>query len=414
MVLNKINNKLKLGIVASGSRIWLGGVCYTELLLKAIRTLQKDLQPLVTLIFREEVLADPESMKLFHEMIPLADSLAFVYPHELKIEGSTQQPVRIVKDIVELKDSVDFIFPAHARVIEDIPNATWWPDFQHKYLPEFFQEHDIADRNEALKDIEARAKCVIFSSQDALNDFQRFHPNHHGAVAVLPFFALPEEAVFQANPKDTVSKYNLPQDFFLCCNQFWIHKNHKLIFQALAELKNKGIERHVVFTGQTFDARHPDYYPELQKLRSELGLEEITHILGVIPRNDQQQLIRATAAIIQPSLFEGWSTVVEDSRALGKSILLSDLSVHFEQAPRYAIYFNRKDPISLARLIGDFDMSFAHSQRAVREQIAKKQAYELANNLGRSLISLAEQIIPLWLNTGQSSYNSSQGIAALR
>ena len=45
-------------------------------------------------------------------------------------------------------------------------------------------------------------------------------------------------------------------------------------------------------------------------------------------------------AIIQPSLFEGWSTVVEDAKALNKFIFLSDLNVHKEQNPKNASFFD--------------------------------------------------------------------------
>ena len=48
-------------------------------------------------------------------------------------------------------------------------------------------------------------------------------------------------------------------------------------------------------------------------------------------------------AIIQPSLFEGWSTVVEDAKALNKFIFLSNLKVHIEQSPLNVCYFDPKN-----------------------------------------------------------------------
>ena len=40
----------------------------------------------------------------------------------------------------------------------------------------------------------------------------------------------------------------------------------------------------------------------------------------------------ASVALLNPSHFEGWSTTVEEARALGVPMLLSDLDVHLEQA----------------------------------------------------------------------------------
>jgi glycosyltransferase involved in cell wall biosynthesis len=67
--------------------------------------------------------------------------------------------------------------------------------------------------------------------------------------------------------------------------------------------------------------------------------------------------MRRSLAVIQPSLFEGWSTVVEDARSLGKPILLSDFPVHLEQNPPFGHFFERGNSEQLASLIEKaFDM----------------------------------------------------------
>ena len=58
-----------------------------------------------------------------------------------------------------------------------------------------------------------------------------------------------------------------------------------------------------------------------------------------------------SCAVIQPSLFEGWSTVVEDGKALNKVIIASNLSVHVEQMRERGIYFNPLDAKDLASKI---------------------------------------------------------------
>ena len=55
--------------------------------------------------------------------------------------------------------------------------------------------------------------------------------------------------------------------------------------------------------------------------------------LGQIPYADLVNLMRAAAVVIQPSLFEGWCTIVQDAKAIGRPLICSDLSVHREQAP---------------------------------------------------------------------------------
>jgi glycosyltransferase involved in cell wall biosynthesis len=51
---------------------------------------------------------------------------------------------------------------------------------------------------------------------------------------------------------------------------------------------------------------------------------------------------------LQPSLFEGWSTTVEEAKSLGKKLLLSDIAVHREQNPPESVFFDPKNSEELA------------------------------------------------------------------
>jgi glycosyltransferase involved in cell wall biosynthesis len=69
-------------------------------------------------------------------------------------------------------------------------------------------------------------------------------------------------------------------------------------------------------------------------------LEKHIQFLGLIPREDQLCLMKNSLAIVQPSYFESWNTTVEDAKALGKFIILSDLTVHKEQISENVYFFN--------------------------------------------------------------------------
>jgi len=80
---------------------------------------------------------------------------------------------------------------------------------------------------------------------------------------------------------------------------------------------------------------------------SECGVAGMFLVLGVVPYDDMLSLMMHSVAVINPSLFEGWSTTVEEAKALGKMVILSRIPVHLEQAPRNGVYF---DPGSFADL----------------------------------------------------------------
>ena len=86
-----------------------------------------------------------------------------------------------------------------------------------------------------------------------------------------------------------------------------------------------------VCTGSDLGANADSYSLELLELIQSLSLGSNLRLLGILPRVDQIEVMRHCCAVIQPSLFEGWSTVVEDARAIGRPIIASDIPVHREQ-----------------------------------------------------------------------------------
>jgi len=64
--------------------------------------------------------------------------------------------------------------------------------------------------------------------------------------------------------------------------------------------------------------------------------------------------MRAAALIIQPSFFEGWSTSIEDCKALGRPLLCSNIPVHREQVPDALGFFDPKKPEMLGDLLAEF------------------------------------------------------------
>ena len=87
----------------------------------------------------------------------------------------------------------------------------------------------------------------------------------------------------------------------------------------------------LVCTGSTYGFRGDDYFKRLSAYMDEHGLRIRVHVLGLLPRAEQIALLKSASAVLQPSRFEGWSTIIEDAKSLGKAILASDIAVHREQ-----------------------------------------------------------------------------------
>jgi len=81
----------------------------------------------------------------------------------------------------------------------------------------------------------------------------------------------------------------------------------------------------------------------------------ISDCSGMIPYPHLALLMRASVAMLNASLFEGWSTTVEEAKSLGTPLILSDIDVHREQIGDNAAYFDRTSASSLADVISSVE-----------------------------------------------------------
>ena len=241
-------------------------------------------------------------------------------------------------------------WPVRARLIG------WIPDFQHLHLPEYFHATEVDKRNATIRKLVERANLIMLSSNAARNDFIAFSPQAASKVRVLPFPSLLAFESLAPDPRASRIKFNLPEKFALVANQFWAHKNHKVVVTAVAQLRDRGITVPIVMTGLPIDFRDRDnnYLSSLLQAIASAGLNSQITVLGQVPYTDLINLMRTAAVVIQPSRFEGWSTVVEDAKALGRPLLCSDIGVHHEQAPAGAGFFQCDAPTTLADLLADY------------------------------------------------------------
>ncbi len=267
--------------------------------------------------------------------------------------------------------------------------AGWIPDFQHRFMPELFSEREIASRDAGIGALAGDAKTIVFSSESAEADFRTFYPQSAAKCEVLRFHTYPDESWFDGDPLAVQRQFHLPARFFIVSNQFWQHKNHAVLFRALALLRERGIEPAVVCTGHPGDFRSKDYFNLLLRQLHEFGIAPQVHLLGLIARREQIQLMRAAVAVVQPSLFEGWSTVVEDARALGRPVIYSDLAVHLEQNPPDSVPFQRDSAESLAARLGDWWQTRSPGPDLAAESAARERAVDATLAYARRFLEIA-------------------------
>lgn len=230
-----------------------------------------------------------------------------------------------------------------------IPTLAWIPDFQILRLPEFFSKQEVIALTRDFECIARYCSRVVVSSNDAMKDLQQFFPAGRDKARIMNFAVKPFAPSLSLPAHDELeARYGFEGNYFLLPNQFWAHKNHRLVLEALAKLNAQGKKVLVLATGNTKDYRQPAYFDELVKHAESLGVTDCFKVLGMVPMNDLYALMKHALALINPSMFEGWSTTVEEGKTMGKTIVLSDIAVHREQNPLHALFFAVDDDVSLA------------------------------------------------------------------
>jgi len=229
------------------------------------------------------------------------------------------------------------------------PLATlaWTPDFQHRHLPQMFSRRQWLRREIGYRAQVAAGRILMLSSENARADSERFYPGSRGRTVVVRFAVQPPQLPAPPGP-ELLRKHGLPERFLYLPNQFWKHKNHAVVIEALALLRPLQESIVVAASGNPNDTRHVGHYRWLIERVATLGVQQDFRFLGMLPYADVVGLTSLCHAMVNPSFFEGWSTTVEEAKALGAPLVLSDIAVHREQAGNAADYFDPTSPASAA------------------------------------------------------------------
>jgi len=333
-----------------GGEGWLGGFHYLATLLSALKEHAADdveavlltppgVDPQLVQRLRPNLTADPVQLPLAGGPATTLGELA------RRRAGRVEEVCR--------REGVDVVYQ-HAEWLGSrfgLPTLAWLGDFQHRVLPEMFGRR-LAWRREARFRAVLRSATLLYVLSEAdkrLGD--GFYPRAAPKLRALPFaVGLPDEA-FSSDPVATRERHGLPERFVLFPGQLWRHKNHLAVVEAVALLKAAGTAVTVVSCGNLVDQRDPSHAPRVRRRITDLGLTDEFRLLGLVPRPEVWSLARASAAVVNPSLYEGWSTPVEEAKSIGAPLLLSDLPVHREQRPPVVSFFDPRDPDDIARVL---------------------------------------------------------------
>jgi glycosyltransferase involved in cell wall biosynthesis len=374
--INKIENAqfMKIGILSQGFTGWGGGIDFIRYMLSYLDEEQKTNPDLHKTLFLPK---DNFLEKLKKISYPVRNLLKqFKKRRALRWEKrpgfsssylqNTYKSFSKSTDIVlagsnfnaQLRSAIsagsDVVFPCM-----DVPDKSFslpWVgylfDFQHRYYPEFFSKDEIQSRNNAFEEMLFKAQHIVVNGRAVINDAKLFYPEHTAKLHALPFCPCPMPHWLDMQ-LDVRGEYEITRPYFLVCNQFWKHKDHRTAFLAFKEYCDRGGNALLICTGSTDDFRFPEYFQEISHLINELNLIKKIRILGHIPKDDQISLMKNALSVIQPTLFEGGpgGGASYEAISLGIPVIASDIPINKEMNCGEITFFTAGNPTELANIM---------------------------------------------------------------
>lgn len=338
-----MGKRIRLGLVYLWDESWLGGVYYIQNLLKALNTLNEERKPIVHVYCMSD--------KAFDD---LHSNTNYPYMEKTLVKRSFWKQVlrKICRYFVHEK--ADYISDIPINVKDDViypwfegksinKMLYWIPDFQEKHYPNMFNTGEIKKRERKVLSCCKRGIPIVFSSVAAQTDFHIYYPQYYNHNTYIVHFAVLLPNYSNIDFTKIKQKYKISKRYLICPNQFWKHKNHLFLFKAFKKAVDCGLDLQLICTGKMTDYRNPEYIDDVRNFIYSYHLETKILILGMIDKLELYCLMENSYAVVQPSLFEGWNTTVEDCKAMSKFVFLSNISVHQEQMDKNVCFF---DPIN--------------------------------------------------------------------
>lgn len=186
-----------------------------------------------------------------------------------------------------------------------------------------------------------KCKKLIVSSDFIASELRHFYPEYFSKVEVIRL-GIPGNK-YNPTEKDLEAyrlRMGLPQQFLLTAGWIAPHKNHKVLFEALALLRTKSINIPLVCIGPNSHLLKPEnkheaegYTEDILKLIENLNLVYGRDFIGLgyVDDFEIECLYRLATALVMPTLYEAGSFPAREAMRAGCPVILSKIPSHEEE-----------------------------------------------------------------------------------
>ncbi len=217
-------------------------------------------------------------------------------------------------------------------------------DLAHRDNPEFPEVRAFGEfmkREKLYSDVISQSFLTLTDSEKLSENASKFYGVDPARLLSMPYGPSPDIEFNSISISDVREHYKLPDLYFYYPAQFWPHKNHFRILEALSHLKKSDIHLHLVLSGG--DKGNLDYIRNTVK---RLDLNDSVHILGLVPSSHMKALFQGSIAVVMPTYFGPTNLPPLEAWILGVPLIYS--SHLSDQAGDAALLVNPDSTESLA------------------------------------------------------------------
>ncbi len=226
-------------------------------------------------------------------------------------------------------------------LVSPVPSAVMMPDVQHHFFPEFFEENVLNWRRRTYGPSARNADVVFTLSEHAKSTIVESFGIHPDKVVpvhldVDPEFRLP------LPPSPAFAALGLPSRYLYFPANFWPHKNHKTVFQALQLALASDPSLHLVLSGSPAGAE------EVLAEAARLQIADHVHFLGYLDKPLIPEVYRHALALLFATRFEGFGIPILEAFHCGTPVITSHSGSCVEVASGAAVLVDPLSPESIA------------------------------------------------------------------
>ena len=219
-------------------------------------------------------------------------------------------------------------------------------DVQELHFPEFFTAAQRANRAVNYMKYINDAEIVIVSYNHIKEDIKKYFNKNENQIFVL--LLKMDNLWFKKYENNNVQKIEIFDKYIFYPANFWKHKNHKKLIEAIQFLKlKKGIKINLILSGD--NKNHEG--PSINELIKRLDLEDQIKTIGIVDEISLYNLYKNTLGVVVPTLYEAGSFPLMESILLEVPVVCSNVTSLPETIGNDSFVFNPNSVESIAEKI---------------------------------------------------------------